>query len=73
MTVGNQQTWSPQHRGYFKVSVDAAANADKQIPGLEAVIQDETENVIAAAINPSKFYGDVSFVEAEAMEWGMQA
>lgn len=47
--------------------------SDKQISGLGSVIRDETENVIAAAINPSKFDGDVSFVEAEALEWGVQA
>lgn len=34
--------------------------------------RDEAGNVLAAAIKLSKFNGDVAFVEAEAMEWGIQ-
>ena len=39
---------------------------------LGAVIKDECGNATTAAIKISKFHGDVSFAEAEAMEWGMQ-
>ncbi|KAH9716529.1 TPR REGION domain-containing protein [Citrus sinensis] len=75
--VGNQQrlvqrTWSPPTRGYFKLNVDASINSKKQISGLGIVIRDEAGNVSAAAIKLSKFNGDVAFVEAEAMEWGIQ-
>lgn len=37
-----------------------------------AIIRDDRGNVIAATIKTSKFHGDVSFVEAKALEWGLQ-
>lgn len=74
---GNQQrlvqrTWSPPKRGYFKLNLDAATNSEKQISGLRALIRDVARNVSTAVIKLSKFNGDVDFVEAEAMEWGIQ-
>lgn len=67
-----QRTWSPPKSGYCKVNVDATTNLEKKISGLWAVIRDELGKVIAAAIKPSKFNGDVTFVDVEAMEWGLQ-
>ncbi|KAK9208996.1 hypothetical protein WN944_001357 [Citrus x changshan-huyou] len=64
--------WNPPQKGFYKVNVDATTNSEKQIAGLGAVIRDENGNVIAAAIKVSKFYGDVCFAEAEAVEWGLQ-
>lgn len=36
------------------------------------VIRNDKRDVVAATIKPSSFNGDVPFVEAEAIEWGMQ-
>lgn len=74
---GNQQrlvqrTWSPPKRGYLKLNVDAATNSEKQILGLGALIRDKAGNIFAATIKLSKLNGDVVFVEAKAMEWGIQ-
>ncbi|KAL9447853.1 hypothetical protein AB3S75_015347 [Citrus x aurantiifolia] len=74
--IGNQRSpmlrvWNPPQRGYFKVNVDAATNSKKQIAGLGAIILDEAGNVIAATVKVSKFYSDVYFAEAEAIEWGL--
>ncbi|KAH9680916.1 reverse transcriptase domain-containing protein [Citrus sinensis] len=66
------KAWNPPQKGFYKVNVDAATNSEKQIAGLGAVIRDEDGNVIAAAVKVSKFYGDVCFAEAEAVEWGLQ-
>ncbi|KAH9758687.1 hypothetical protein KPL71_016758 [Citrus sinensis] len=66
------KAWNPPQKGFYKVNVGAATNSEKQIAGLGAVIRDEDGNVIAAAVKVSKFYGDVCFAEAEAVEWGLQ-
>ena len=52
--------------------MDAATSSEKHLVGLGAIIRDDRGNVIAAAIKISKFHGDVSFAEAEALEWGLQ-
>ncbi|KAH9712392.1 putative reverse transcriptase/RNA-dependent DNA polymerase [Citrus sinensis] len=67
-----QQSWTPPPAGCYKLNVDAATNRDKQISGLGAVIRNAEGNVVAAAINFSKFFGDVAYVEAAAMEFGLQ-
>ncbi|KAL9422921.1 hypothetical protein AB3S75_035080 [Citrus x aurantiifolia] len=74
---GNQQkmaqhVWNPPQEGFVKVNIDAATNLEKNLAGLGAVMRDESGQVTAAAIKVSKFHGDVSYAEAEAMEWGMQ-
>ncbi|XP_024041739.1 probable H/ACA ribonucleoprotein complex subunit 1 [Citrus clementina] len=43
-----------------------------QKAGLGVVIRNDKGDVVAAAIKPSSFNGDVPFAEAEAIEWGMQ-
>lgn len=62
----------PPQRGYFKVNVDAVTNSEKQISRLGVVIRDENGNVIVAAIKFSKYYGEATFAEAEAIDWGLQ-
>ena len=37
------------------------------------MIRDVTGNFIAAAVKTSRFHGDVSYAEAEAVRWGLQA
>ncbi|XP_024041869.1 uncharacterized protein LOC127898854 [Citrus sinensis] len=65
------QTWNPPQDGFVKVNIDAAINFEKNIVGLGAVIRYGSGHVTTAAIKVSKFHGDVSYAEAEAMEWGM--
>ena len=65
------QAWNPPQDVFVKVNIDAAINSEKNLAGLEAVIRDDSGHVTAAAIKISKFHGDVSYAEAEAMEWGM--
>ena len=60
------QTWSLPQNGYAKVNVDAATNSESNLAGLGAIFRNENGKVIAAAIKVSKFFGDVSFAEAEA-------
>ncbi|KAH9685647.1 putative reverse transcriptase/RNA-dependent DNA polymerase [Citrus sinensis] len=52
-------------------SAKASINFEKNLVGLGAVIRDDLGHVTAAAIKLSKFHEDVSYAEAEAMEWGM--
>ncbi|KAH9783091.1 putative reverse transcriptase/RNA-dependent DNA polymerase [Citrus sinensis] len=65
------QTWNPPQDGFVKVNIDSAISFEKNIVGLGAVIRDVLGHVTAATIKVSKFHGDVSYAEAEAMEWGM--
>ena len=65
------QAWNPPQDGFVKVNIDAAINSEKNLAGLGAVIRDDSGHVTVAAIKISKFHGDVSYAEAEAMDWGM--
>ncbi|XP_024033484.1 uncharacterized protein LOC112095607 [Citrus clementina] len=67
-----QQNWSPPPAGWFKLNVDVATNREKHTSGLGVVIRNAEGIVVAAAINCSKFCGDVAYVEAEAIEFGPQ-
>ena len=58
-------------RWFCEVNTDAAINFEKNLVGLGAVIRDDLGHVTAAAIKLSKFHEDVSYAEAEAMEWGL--
>ncbi|KAH9658155.1 hypothetical protein KPL70_023379 [Citrus sinensis] len=66
------QTWNPPQDGFVKVNIDAAISFEKNIVGLGAVIKDVLRHVTAAAIKVSKFHEDVSYAEAEAIEWGIK-
>ena len=58
--------------GWLKVNVDAAVNAEKQVAGLGVVITDGNQNCITAAINTSRYFGNVAMAEAAAVKWGLQ-
>ena len=58
--------------GWLKVNVDAAVNAEKQVAGLGVVITDGNQNCIIAAINTSRYFGNVAMAEAAAVKWGLQ-
>lgn len=63
--------WTPPPLGCLKINVDAATDTERQCSGLGVLIRDSTGKCITAAIKKSKFKGDVSYVEAEAAEWGL--
>ncbi|XP_015383105.1 uncharacterized protein LOC107175839 [Citrus sinensis] len=67
-----QQRWKPPPQGWIKINVNAATKIEKQVAGLGIVLRDFNGSVVAAAVKPSKFYGDIIFAEAEAIEWGLQ-
>ncbi|KAL9457035.1 hypothetical protein AB3S75_006131 [Citrus x aurantiifolia] len=63
--------WTLPPHGWMKINVDAATDKESQCSGLGVVIRDNQGKCMAAAIKKSKFTGDVSYVEAEAAEWGL--
>ena len=48
--------------------MDAATNREKKSVCLGVVARDSTGRFIAAAVKTSKFHGNVTFAEAEAVE-----
>ncbi|XP_024042628.1 uncharacterized protein LOC112099434 [Citrus clementina] len=66
------KAWLPPPPSWFKVNVDAAIRKEKNLSGLGAVIRDATGNIIAAAVKTTRFHGNVSYAEAEAVRWGLQ-
>ena len=52
--------------------MDATTNIKKKSAGLGVVARDSTEKFITIAVKTSKFHGDVTFAEVEAVEWGLQ-
>ncbi|KAL9448618.1 hypothetical protein AB3S75_015991 [Citrus x aurantiifolia] len=69
---GKENQGHPLPNGWLKVNIDAAMNAEKQVARLRVVIRDWNKNCIAAAINTSRYFGNVAMAEAAAMEWGLQ-
>ena len=67
------KVWKPPPQYWFKVNVDAAIIRKKHLSGLGAVIRDSAGNAIVAAVKTSRFHGYVSYAEAEAVRWGLQA
>lgn len=63
--------WEPPPEGWHKINVDATIDKNQQIAGLGIVIKDSYQKTIAATVRCIKFYGDTSFVEAEAAKWGL--
>ncbi|KAH9741755.1 putative reverse transcriptase/RNA-dependent DNA polymerase [Citrus sinensis] len=64
--------WKPPPENWCKVNVDAAIDHQSQRARLGVVIRNDKGDVVAAAIKPSSFNGDVPYAEDEAIEWGMQ-
>ncbi|KAH9650223.1 putative reverse transcriptase/RNA-dependent DNA polymerase [Citrus sinensis] len=71
-TMEKPKQWKPPPENWCKVNVDAATDHQSQRAGLGVVIRNDKGDVVAAAIKPSSFNGDVPFAEAEAIKWGMQ-
>ena len=56
----------------FKINVDVATNNQYKKVGLAAVITNSEGKIVAAGINQSHLQENVSIVEVEAIEWGLQ-
>lgn len=52
--------------------MDAAINVEDHIVGLGAVIRDSSGKAVATATSSSRFYDNVAYAEAEAIERRMQ-
>ena len=66
---GKANQWCPPPKDWLKVNVDAAVDEKRQVAGLGVVVRDWKSNCIAATIKTSRFFGNVTMVEAAAMEW----
>ncbi|XP_024038830.1 uncharacterized protein LOC112097702 [Citrus clementina] len=75
LKAGDQMTtqtcWSPPPSGWVKINVDAAINREEHRVSLGIIIRDANKDVIAAAVKSTKLHSDVTFAEAEAMNWGL--
>ena len=69
---GKENQGHPLPNGWLKVNVDAAVNAEKHVARLGVVIRDWNKNCVVAAINTSRYFGNVAMAEVAAMEWGLQ-
>lgn len=56
---------------WLKINVDAATDAKRNCSGLGTIIRESTGKCIIASIKIATFKGDVLFVDAEAVEWGV--
>lgn len=50
--------------------MDATIDKKNYKVGLEVLIRNAKGDIVVVAIKSSNFNGEVSFVEAEAIEWG---
>lgn len=66
--TSKQHKCKPPPFNHFKINVDVVVLNDKQKGGLGAVIRNSSGKVIAAAIKNTFFHGNVSFLEAQAIE-----
>ncbi|KAH9747206.1 reverse transcriptase domain-containing protein [Citrus sinensis] len=73
LTSMQQSQWSPPSEDWVKVNVDAAMDEQNNLAGLGAVIRNYRGEVVAAAVNTVKSFGDVEMCEARAALWGIQA
>lgn len=48
-------------------------DGENELAGLGAVIRNYKGEVVAAAVNTAKNFGDVEMAEAKAVLWGIQA
>lgn len=65
------KVWTLPPWGWVKINVDTATDTKRQCLGLEAIIRDSTGRCLVASIKTTKFWGDVSYAEAEVVEWGI--
>lgn len=73
MIPTKQVHWCPPGEGWLKINVDAAMDGENELAGLGAVIRNYKGEVVAAAVNTAKNFGDVEMAEAKAVLWGIHA
>lgn len=52
--------------------MDVATNFEEHWAGLGIAIRDANKNLVAAAIKITKFYSNVAFAKAKAMNWRLE-
>ena len=52
--------------------MDATINNKDQVASLGVVIKDSNGNIVSAGIKQAHLKKDISFAEAEAIEWGLE-
>lgn len=62
----------PPPNGWFKENVDAAINRSNQTVGLGVIIRDSRSETIATEVQRVGLKGDVAYMEAEAINLGIQ-
>ena len=67
-----QHKWKPPPKNVFKINADAAINNKSQMAGLGAVIRDSENKFVATGIMQTGMKENVSYAEAEAIEWGLK-
>ncbi|GAY67845.1 hypothetical protein CUMW_259690 [Citrus unshiu] len=66
------QKWSPLPAHVVKVYVDPTIRYDENIIGLEVVIKDSCNKIIAATIQQTQLGRDVKYTAVEAVKWGFR-
>lgn len=70
--TSKQHERKPPSFNHFKINVDVVVQNNKQERGLRVVIRNSSGKVIAAAIKNTFFHGNVSFLKAQVVEWGLE-
>lgn len=68
----NELSWNPPPEGWFKVNTDAAIQIQEQRMGLGILIRDLKGGFVAATMKTSKFYDNITYAEAEAINLGIE-
>ena len=68
----NELIWKPPPKGWFKVNTDVAIQIQEQRVGLGILIRDSEGGFVAAAMKTSKFYDNITYAEAEAINLGIE-
>lgn len=69
---GWDQKWTPPPENIFKINVDAVVSMRDQRAAFGVVIKDSRSNTVAAGINQVQLTGNVSWAEAEAVQWSIK-
>lgn len=68
----NELTWKPTPKGWFKVNTDATIQIQDQRVRLGILIRDSKGGFVAAAMKTSKFFDNITYTEAEAINLGFE-
>ena len=68
----NELTWKPPPKGWFKVNTDTAIQIQEQRVWLGILIRDSEGGFVAATMKTSKFFNNITYAEAEAINLGFE-